>query len=421
MWYKILSITIFTSAYILFFIFPNKRSLSAFVCAVICLATGTIPLREALYAIDLNVLGIFVGMLFIADFFTVSKCPAYLATILAHKTQSVPLIFLSICILTSFISAFVENVATVLIIAPICFEITKRLNINPTILIIAIAISSNLQGTATLIGDPPSMILAGYTGMNFIDFFVYHGKPGIFFAIQIGAIFTLIYLYFLFKKFQAVSEVEIERVTTWFPTILLVILIALLAIASVFEKSLLTSPGLICCIVAMVGICWAIFSKKVSIRKTMSELDWDTTFFLIGVFILVGVLSYQKLTNDIAEFIFQTLGKSPITTYTCLIVISVILSGFVDNVPYISAMLPIAKLLAEKGGYSPTLLYFGLLIGSCLGGNLTPIGASANIVGCGLLRKKGYEVSILEWLKISIPFTILAVVPASIFIWWIWK
>lgn len=421
MWQKSISIFIFTIAYFSFFIFPNKRSISAIICALACLGIGIIPIKEALNAIDLNVLGIFVGMLFIADFFTASKCPAYLATALAHSTKSVPIIFLLICALTSFISAFVENVATVLIIAPICFEITKRLNINPTTLIIAVAISSNLQGTATLIGDPPSMILAGFTGMNFIDFFIYHGKPGIFFAIQIGAIFTLIYLYFVFRKFQAVSEVEIERVTTWFPTILLIVLVCLLALTSILEKHILTSPGLICCIIALIGICWATFSKKVSIRKTMSELDWDTTFFLIGVFILVGVLSYQKITDDIAELLFNTLGKNPITTYIWVIVISIILSGFVDNVPYITAMLPIAKMLADKGGYSPNLLYFGLLIGSCLGGNLTPIGASANIVGCGLLRKKGYQVSLIDWLKISIPFTIFAVVPASIFIWWLWK
>ncbi len=420
---KVLALSIFIAAYLLFFIFPNRRSITASIFAILCILLGLIPIKEAFLSIDINVLGIFVGMLLIADFFTASKCPAYLATLIAHKTQSVPLIFLSICVLTSLISALVENVATVLIIAPICFEITKRLKINPTILIISVAVSSNLQGTATLIGDPPSMILAGFIKMNFIDFFFYHGKPGIFFAIQIGAIFTFIYLYLVFKKYEAKSIVEIEKVITWFPTILLTGLILTLILTSLIptKNEILTSPGFICGVFAIVGAIWAIFSEKVSFRETMRELDWDTTFFLIGVFILVGTLTYQKLTEDIANLIHNSLGGNQNITYISIIIISIILSGFVDNVPYITAMLPIVKIIGEKGGYTPTLLYFGLLIGSCLGGNLTPIGASANIVGCGLLKKKGYNVSFTEWLKISIPFTLFATIPASIFVWLLWK
>ncbi len=420
---KLISLLIFSTAYISFFLLPTKRSITALTFAGLCILLKLIPFHEAIKSIDFNVLGIFVGMLLIADFFTASKCPAYLATYIAHKTQNVPFIFLSICILTSFISAFVENVATVLIIAPICFEITRRLKINPTIPIISIAISSNLQGTATLIGDPPSMILAGFTNMNFMDFFLYHGKPGIFFAVQIGAIFTFIYLYLLFKKYKATSTVEIEKIITWVPTFLLLGLISVLIFTSLLETKEMwfASPGFICCVFALIGAIWAIFSEEVSLINTLKKLDWDTTFFLVGVFILVGTLTYQRITEDIANLVYKSIGDNQLITFISIISLSIILSGFIDNVPYITAMLPIAKIIAEKGGYQPTLLYFGLLIGSCLGGNLTPIGASANIVGCALLKKKGYQVSFIDWLKISIPFTLFATIPASIFVWFIWK
>lgn len=417
---KYTSLLLFIITYLLFFIIPSRRSLIAVIASTIVILTGAMSFSEAFTAINWNVMGIFVGMLFLADFFIDSRCPAFLATYLVHRKMSTPVALLIICVLTSFISAFVENVATVLIIAPICFELTKRLKIDPRELIIAVSISSNLQGTATLIGDPPSMLLAGYANMNFLDFFFYHNKPGIFFAIQIGAITSLTYLYFVFRKYKSEQEVSIEPIKTWIPSILLILLIILLALASFFEEGLFTSAGFICMIIACIGLIWAKCYNHISIRNTIKQLDWDTTLFLIGVFILVGTLNKFGWTNDIAEFIYTSIGNNKIIIYIALIVISIILSGFIDNVPYLAAMLPITTILAKKGGFDPTLLYFGLLIGSSLGGNITPIGASANIVATGLLKKENCPVSFLQWIKISIPFTLIAVIPASIFVLLIW-
>ncbi len=421
---KIFYLILFISTYLLFFVFPARRSIIAILASIIILFIGIVssytteimsPI-EIFNAINWNVMGIFVGMLFLADIFIDSRCPAFLATYLIHRRMSTSTALLIICILTSFISAFVENVATVLIIAPICFELAKRLKIDPRELIIGVAISSNLQGTATLIGDPPSMILAGYAHMNFLDFFFYHGKPSIFFAIQIGAMTSLTFLYFIFKKYKSEQEVEIESIKSWLPTFLLILLIILLATASFFEETLFTSAGFICIVISTFGLIWAKFFNKTSIIQTVKQLDWDTTFFLIGVFILVGTLNKSGWTNDIADLIYKYVGSNVIVIYITLIFISIVLSGFIDNVPYLATMLPITTILADKGGFNPTLLYFGLLIGSCLGGNITPIGASANIVGTGLLEKEGYPVSFLHWIKISIPFTLIAVIPSAIFV-----
>ncbi|MGC8738219.1 MAG: SLC13 family permease [Candidatus Hydrogenedens sp.] len=417
---KYISLLIFILLYLLFFILPSRRSITAIIASTIILITGIMAPTEFFLAINWNVMGIFVGMLFLADIFIDSRCPAFLATYLIHKKMSTPVALLVICGLASFISAFVENVATVLIIAPICFELAKRLKIDPRELIIGIAISSNLQGTATLIGDPPSMLLAGYVHLNFLDFFFYHGKPGIFFAIQIGAITSLTFLYWTFKKYKSEQEVSIEPIKSWIPTFLLLLLIFLLALASFFEESFFTSAGFICMVIAGIGLIWAKYTSKISIINSIKELDWDTTLFLLGVFIMVGTLNKFGWTNDIAELIYKYVGNNKIVIYFALIIISIVLSGFIDNVPYLAAMLPITTILAEKGGFNPTLLYFGLLIGASLGGNITPIGASANIVGTGLLKKEGYPVSFMQWIKISIPFTLIAVIPASIFVLFIW-
>jgi len=418
--HKYIALLLFCLTYLLFFVLPSRRSITAIIVSLIILLIGLMTPIEMFEAVNWNVIGIFIGMLFLADIFIDSRCPAFLATYLIHKKMSTPTALLIICVLTSFISAFVENVATVLIIAPICFELAKRLKIDPRELIIGVAISSNLQGTATLIGDPPSMLLAGYAHLDFLDFFFYHGKPGIFFAIQIGAITSLTFLYWVFKKYKSEQEVSIEPIKSWVPTFFLLLLIFLLALASFFEETFFTSAGFICMVIAIIGIIWAKWTNQISLTQTLKNLDWDTTFFLIGVFIMVGTLNKFGWTNDIAEWIYISLGSNKITMYFTLIIISIVLSGFIDNVPYLAAMLPITTILAEKGGFNPTLLYFGLLIGASLGGNITPIGASANIVGTGLLKKEGYPVSFMQWIKISIPFTLIAVIPTSIFVLFIW-
>ncbi|HOV32899.1 MAG TPA: SLC13 family permease [Candidatus Hydrogenedens sp.] len=417
---KYIALILFCLAYFLFFVFPARRSVVACIASLFVILSGMMSVSETFWNINWNVMGIFVGMLFLADLFIESRCPAFLATYLIRGKISTSVALLIICALTSFISAFVENVATVLIIAPICLELTKRLKIDPREIIIAVAISSNLQGTATLIGDPPSMLLAGYANFNFMDFFFHQGKPGVFFAIQVGAITSLTYLYFVFRKYKSEEEVPLEPIKTWVPTFFLIFLIISLALSSFFEETLFTSAGFICMVIALVGLTWAKLSHNISIVKSTKKLDWDTTIFLTGVFILVSTLNKFGWTNDIAEAIHAYIGDSRVTIYIALIIISIILSGFIDNVPYLAAMLPVTTILAEKGGGDPTLFYFGLLMGSCLGGNMTPIGASANIVGTGLLKKAGYPVSFLQWTKIAAPFTFIAVVPASIFALLIW-
>lgn len=418
---EIISPAIFILSYILFVFFAAKRTHIAVGASLLLILTGAISAKEAFFAINWNVMGIFVGTLVVADIFMESRMPAYIAEVIVDKAKNTAWAILFICLLTGFISAFVENVATVLIVAPIAFSLAKKLKINPVNMMIGIAISSNLQGTATLIGDPPSMLLGGFAKMNFMDFFFYRGRPSIFFAVESGALASFFVLYFIFRKHkEKTALLRVEKVRSWVPTIILITLIVVLAVSSFFDTDFSYAAGIICLIAALISITWEKLANKSSIVRGMKKLDWETTFFLMGVFILVGSITLTGWVETISIFLSGLVGQNIFLGYTLVVFLSVFLSAFIDNVPFLAAMLPVAISMSEKLGINPSLFLFGLLIGTSLGGNITPIGASANIVACGLLKKEGYSVKFGHFMKIGLPFTLVAVSAAYLFIWFVW-
>ncbi|MFH1664574.1 MAG: SLC13 family permease [Candidatus Omnitrophota bacterium] len=418
----IFSLVIFLAAYILFILFPGRRPVTAAGASLVLILTRMITPEEAFLAINWNVMGIFVGTLIVADVFMESRVPAYIAEIIVARAKNTCQAILFICLLTGFISAFVENVATVLIVAPIAFSLANKIKMNPVNMLIAIAVSSNLQGAATLIGDPPSMLLGGFTGMNFMDFFVYKGRPSIFFAVEAGAMVSFIVLFFIFRSRGERPDLpREEKVRSWTPTVILAAMISALAVSSFFDTGFSYMAGAICMVAGAISMVWEKFVNRGSILQGIKALDWETTFFLMGVFVLVGSVSQAGWVEVISNSLSHWIKGDIFLGYTLIVVISVLLSAFIDNVPFLVAMFPVAVSMADKLQINPSLFLFGLLIGASLGGNLTPIGASANIVACGLLRKEGYKVSFGEFMRIGIPFTLSAVGAGYLFIWIVWK
>jgi Na+/H+ antiporter NhaD/arsenite permease-like protein len=417
---KIFVIAIFLLAYILLML---KRGHPFVVLGgaigLLFLSRAITPI-QAISSINYNVLGVFVGTMVLSGLFIFSNVPAYLATKLVDRSKTVGMALLSVCLLAGFISSFVENVATVLIVAPIAFEVARKLKANPVPFLIGIAVSSNLQGCATMIGDSPSIILALSSGMNFMDFFWMKGKPGITFAVEFGAVASFYVLYLLFKKYkEPVIQIEKVKVKTWFPTWLLAAMMLTLAASSFIKNKPTYTIAFICIVYGIAGLVWHELKHKESV-SIIKDLDWHTFFFLIGIFILVGSLSYTGVIDDIANFIINFTKGNKFLAYTVIVWISVLLSAFVDNIPYIVAMIPVAQLVAASLGSRPELFLFGLLIGTSLGGNITPIGASANVVAVGLLRKNNYHIKFSDFAKIGLPFTIAAVSVAYLFIWFVW-
>jgi len=369
-----------------------------------------------------NVIGILSGTMVLADLFIESKVPAVLADALIVRSSSAGWAMFWVCVLASAISAFVDNVATVLIVAPVAIAVAKRLEVSPVPFLIGLAISSNLQGTATLIGDPPSMILAAHEKMTFNDFFVFHGKPGIFFAVQVGAVASFSVLYLFYRRYkQPVAEIEMVQPTSWVPTVLIVVMVTSLACASKVDPDFKWFAGVSCMTFALAGLVWAWRVWPQRAKHILRHYDCSIMFFLMGVFVLVAALSQVELIDDVARLIGREVGDSKAGAFVCIVGFSVVLSAFIDNVPYITAMLPVvSKLSAIMGLPNDYLLAFGLLMGACLGGNITPIGASANIVSLGLLRREGHHVNIVEFARMGLPFTLAATVAGAAFIWFVW-
>lgn len=412
----------FLAVYLFLAISHRFKALAIWAGVALLLLFRVVSPWEALRAVNWNVVGIFWGTLIVAELFIYSRLPARLANRLVGSSRNVGTAIILVSVLSGFISSFCENVATVLIIAPIAFEIARHLKTSPVPFLIGIAISSNLQGAATLIGDPPSMVLAGFTRMTFNDFFFFEGRLGIFFAVQLGAAVSLVVLFLLFRKLtQPVVEVEPVRVRTWFPALLLVLMTAALAVSSGQRHQFSYLAGAVCCGFGIVGLAWYGIRVGESLPAFLRRFDWETTAFLVGIFILVGSLTATGVVDGVANFISRVTGQRVFLTYTTLVWLSVFISAFVDNVPYVTAMVPVGMVMADGLGIPPYLFAFGILIGASIGGNITPIGASANIVAVGTLRKEGYRVSFWEFARIGLPFTLAAVGAAYLFIWLVWR
>lgn len=407
-------------------IFSNKKVFISLGIALILLLIGAVSVKETFTElINWNVLFIYIGTLILADLFIVSKVPAMIADIIVDKAPNTGLAIVFLCALTGFISMFVENVATVLVIAPLAFDIAKKLKVSPVPILFAIAVSSNLQGTATLVGDPPSMIFAGFVGFSFNDFFIYNGKLSIFFIVEAGAIASLIYLYSIFKKYKKkeVTE-EIVKPNSYIPTILLCAMIIGLAIISFIDKGFTIKSGILCMIFGIIGLSWHFVFYKKDHKETLEivkRLDWETILFLIGIFIVIGSISKVGILEDLANWLVKTFGHNIFISFLVIAFFSMLLSGFIDNVPYIIIMLPVVKMVANSFGANEFLLYYGLLVGSCLGGNITPFGASANVVSVGLLKKEGYNTKFFDFVKLGLPFTLISTIVAVFINWLIMK
>ena len=419
--------------YAMIVIFPEKKSLSALGAAFVMIlvrALGGEPFGSLLHEagtelINWYVLMIFVGSLVIAELFIYSRVPAVIADTLVLKSPNVGIAMVLILMMTGIISAFVENVATVLVMAPIALALCSKLKLNPMYFMTGLAVMANLQGTATLVGDPPSMIFANFSGYSFNNFFFYQGRMSIFFAVQVGMIAGAVYFYWIFAKNGGKkAEVEQEKTLSMVPSWLLILMIAGLAAASFIYGGISLASGLVVVVLAIAGLVWYRWVRKESAEKVLElikGLDWDTTFFLVGIFVAVGAISAVGLLEDFAAFLSGIIGTNVLLGFVLIVVVSVLLSGFVDNVPYIIVMLPVAASLAEQLSLKPELYLFALLVGSCMGGNLTPFGASANVVTVGILRKQGVKMNFAQWLKIGLPFTVITTVFSVLFVWVVWR
>ncbi len=429
------AIILFALTYVLMLTFSKYRPHFALASGLIFILTGMLPAGEILGEVDFNVLLMIGGTMGLVQLFITSRMPARLADLILNKVPTVQWAAVCLSLFAGVISAFVDNVATVLMVAPVALEICRKLKTNPVPVLIAIAVSSNLQGAATLVGDTTAIMLGSAAGMSFADFFWYQRKPSIFFAVELGAVISAFIVYFVFRREKAPIPKggELTPVEDAVPTGLLLGAIGLLIAASFAPESWNLPDeinGLICCGMLLVGLAYTWLRKKdkAAVLAPLKAIDLETLGLLVGLFLMIGGIKHEGVIDALAGLLAKLGGGNLFLLFTVIVWASVLISAFIDNIPYVATMIPViatlAGQLAAQMGADPALvatpLYFGLLSGATLGGNMTPIGASANIAAIGILRKNGHEVQNLDFFRIGVPFTLAAVIPAYIYIWLIY-
>ena len=422
---QLIAIILFILMYVVMIAKTEWRLYAIWGVAVLFVLFGILQ-RNPLYwlsVINWNVIMMIGGTMVIVYYFIESKMPNRLAEIILEKCPTVMWVIILMSLFAGAVSAFIDNVATVLMIAPVGLAICKKLKISPVSMLLAIAVSSNLQGAATLVGDTTSIMLGAYAKMNFMQFFFMHGKPGIFFAVELGALLTVPVMLFLFHDLnQPVEAEEKTKVEGIFPTIALCAVVVCLIIASFIPNTPSTINGIICVVIALLCMAVDFRMKKMpeNLKKAILSIDFETLCILTGLFLVIQGITDVGIIDMVANGIAKVGGKNIFLLYTIIVWGSVLFSAFVDNIPYVATMLPIITGISQLLGMEPYLLYFGLLSGATLGGNITPIGASANITAVGMLKQNGYTVKFSDFMKIGLPFTLVAVMAGYLFIWFTW-
>lgn len=407
----LLAIILFIMTYVLMLVLPKYKSYIALGTSIIFVILGILPASKVISEIDFNILLMIIGTMGTVSLFIESKMPSRVADIIISKVPNVKWMIVLLSVFAGIVSAFVDNVATVLMIVPITLVVAEKLKISPVPMVISVAIFSNIEGAATLVGDTTSILLAGEAKMNFANFFIYNGKIGLFFIVQLGMIMASLTLLFLFRKDnKKIEKISKTKVESYYPTFLLVMTIVTLIIVSFLPNKHELSNGIICMIYFIIGLLVQLIKNRSMklVFKYLKGIDYHTIILLASLFVIIGGIKEVGVINKVSNIIMDIGGTNQILIYTLIFIISIVLSAFIDNIPYVATMLPVISALTISSGLNPTLLYYGLILASTLGGNFTPIGASANIAAIGILKNNGYEVGLKGYLKYSVPITLAA-------------
>ncbi len=411
---KLIVLAVFIACYALALSRKVKIAYASLGAAALLLILGYVTPSEAAFkAVKWDVMGIYWGFMMVSHVFMLSRMPELIANRILCHVRVERYVILALAGLTAFLSAFMENVGVVLMMAPVAIAVSRRLESSLFHYMIAIAISSNVVTTFTMVADPPSIILAMETGMKPLDFYYFQGRIGLGTITLFGVLAALATLLFNFRWMNKIIEVSPEHIpVTKGASVLFVAGVAALVIAPEFG----IRPG----IVGLAAGIVALWMGRRELREMIVDFDWNSFLFIIGVFVVVYALDASGLLDDFAEGVVRSGFDSSTGLLAFITWVSVALSSFMDNVPYTILMIPVCKGLAASLGIAAWPLLYGMLIGTGMGGNITPVGATANVFACGILEKHGLKVALKEYLKISIPFSVAAVLTSHILIQLLW-
>jgi len=414
----ILAIVIFLLVYAFIVTEKIHRTIIALFGAGILLVFKIVSYEYAIHhAIDFNSLGLLIGMMIIVFITKRTGIFEYIAVKqvkLSKGNLIVMMILLSV--VTAVASAFLDNVTTVLLIIPIVLIITEDLNISPLPFAISIIFASNVGGTATLIGDPPNIMIGSKAGLSFMDF-VNNLTPAIFIIL----IITVLIFALIFKKQLKVDEElkefflkidESEYIKDKKLLVKSLFVLGLTIVGFILHDKLKLESSTI----ALFGASFLLLISGVDVKEVLEEVEWTTIFFFIGLFIIVGGLEITGVIDILAKAMLNITHNNPLLTAIVILWGSAIFSAFVDNIPFTATMIPLILEMQKLGHLDVQPLWWALSLGACLGGNGTIIGASANVVTSGLLEEKGYRLSFGEFFKYAFPTMILTIILSTVYL-----
>lgn len=413
---QIISVAIFVVAMIAIMTEKLHRSLVAIVGAMLLLVIHVLPFDAAMEHIDFNTVGVLLGMMLFVSVVKLSGVFEFLAIKCARLAKGDPWrIMLLFVLLTAILSAFLDNVTTVLLIGPMTITVCKLLDINPIPYFMTEIMASNIGGTATLIGDPPNIMIGSAAGFSFFDFITYDAPVVV---VILGVI--LVVFYFMYGRKMKVNKEnqarimeldEREQIKDARLMKISVIMTALVVIGFMAHGALGIESSVIA--LGAAGIILVISGE--SIEEALSQVEWTTLTFFAGLFIIVGAMAETGVIDMLAHGLIDMTGGNVFITMLVLLVGSAVISSFLDNIPFVATMIPIL-LAMESTGMDVAPLWWAVSLGACLGGNGTLIGASANVVLSDISKKYGYEITFMHFLKTGFPIMLLTVFIAALYL-----
>ena len=413
---QIAAIIIFCGVLILIISEKIHRALAALLGAAIVMASGIVPFASSIDHIDFNTLGVLVGMMLFVGVMKRSGIFEYIAIKSAKLAKGDPWrIMVVLVIITAVLSAFLDNVTTVLLIGPMTFMICRELHLNPVPFFITQIIASNIGGTATLIGDPPNIMISSEAGLTFFDFVMVDGPI----VVVILAVTIVCFRFIYGRKMKVVKEFrenimkldEKKAILSKSLFIKSIVMMGVLVVAFMLHGVFHLESS----VIALSAAAIMILIGRQDIEETIASVEWATIGFFCGLFIVVGGLVETGVIDMFAHWLGNLADGQELLALLAILVVSAILSAILDNIPFVATMIPV--LLAMEGmNIDVVPLWWALSLGACLGGNGSLIGASANVVLSGISNREGYPLTFINYLKVGMPMMLLSVVIAGIYL-----
>jgi len=416
---ELLAGAIFLGIYALIVTEKIHRTLAALLGAALVILLKLVDQDEAFASVDFNVIFLLAGMMIIANVTAKTGIFQWIAVEAVRRTQGRPYRLLVVTsLITAVVSAFLDNVTTVVLLTPITFFVAQRLGTSPVPFLISQVLASNIGGTATLIGDPPNLIIGSQMGKDFNDFLVNLAPV----ATAALVVYLLMARWLFRDELRAATSalepedierlVASERKITNVPLMRIsLVVMAFTILGFLFSRAL----GLEGATIALTGAVVLMIVARVDVHEVLNTIEWPTLFFFIGLFILVGAVVKVGIISDLATTLLSLTGGRTDVAALVVLWMSGLISAIVDNIPYTVTMVPLIQELGQTVDKEP--LIWALALGANFGGNATIVGASANVVVASMSEARGYPITFVQYLRYGVPATLATMVVATIDIW----